>query len=63
MAYEIREKNGTLFQNRYKRTDSQPDMKGEIRIDGKLLEIVAWEKSDRNGMPWYAHKISEREEG
>ena len=33
---------GALWPNKYKRSHSDPDLQGQINIDGKLVKIVAW---------------------
>lgn len=33
---------GALWPNKYKRTARDPDLQGQINIDGKLVKIVAW---------------------
>ncbi len=43
------EKRFVLFHNRRKSKDTQPDMKGEITIDGVAYCMSAWIKPDRNG--------------
>ena len=54
MSYEQRPNSATLFRNRDKKNDNQPDLKGDgaIEIDGQLyqIELAAWTKqSDRAG--------------
>ena len=40
MAFEPRPNTGSLFKNDFKKTESHPDMKGEIYADRGLLENV-----------------------
>jgi hypothetical protein len=44
MAYEEKEGFGGLFKNSYKEKESQPDYKGTIMIDGKVLKLAGWNK-------------------
>ena len=59
MPYEHREMTGTLFQNGYKQKPNQPDMKGEVMINGTLMEIAGWKKEGKNG-EFLSLKISEK---
>jgi hypothetical protein len=52
MAFEVRERRGSLWANGRKEKPSQPDFCGKVRIDGKLYRLSAWEKSSRNGTRW-----------
>lgn len=52
MAFETREGSGALFKNSKRDKDSQPNARGECRIDGVLYEVSAWTKKDKNGNPW-----------
>lgn len=49
MAYEQKEGQGSLFRNDRKQKDTHPDWKGEIKINGKLYWLSAWEKSGNSG--------------
>jgi hypothetical protein len=59
MAYEHREGSGTLFKNKFKDTDSKPDFKGEIMLNGQLMDIAAWTKQGAKGEFW-SLKVSEK---
>lgn len=40
----------TLFINKYKKTEKQPDLKGAgTTLDGKEIEIAAWKGQTGNG--------------
>jgi hypothetical protein len=54
--YERKSGDGALFQNR-KQNDKQPDVRGNLLLDGKEYEIAGWQKSTRNGDPWWALKV------
>ncbi len=54
MAYELRDGQGTLWQNRYKQAgDNKPGLTGTCLIDGVEYEISAWKKQGKNGKPWF----------
>ena len=54
---------GTLFHNRYKQKDSQPDYTGTYATeDGKVRQIAAWQNGDYLSIkfsdPYEAEKAS-----
>lgn len=59
MAYEHKPGTGTLFINT-KTSDTQPDLKGEINIDGKVHKIAFWKKQTKSGMEMYSGKVDDR---
>jgi uncharacterized protein (DUF736 family) len=48
MAYEQKTNTGAIFQNQ-KKADNHPDFRGEINVNGKLLEIALWWKEGAKG--------------
>lgn len=55
--YQRKPGDGALFTNR-KQKDSHPDMRGDfLGLDGNEYEIAGWQKSTRNGDPWWSLKI------
>ena len=54
MAYELRDGQGSLFQNKYKEAgDNRPGLTGTIMIEGREYKISAWKKQGSNGRPWF----------
>lgn len=50
MAYEHKPGKGSVFNNQYKESDRQPDMKGSMKTpDGKDWEVSGWWNEGRNG--------------
>ena len=50
MAYETKNGEGSLFANKYKEHDNQPDMKGKlITKEGQVLSVSGWKKVSQNG--------------
>lgn len=58
MAFEHKDGQGSLFRNERKTTDSQPDYRGQVKIDGKLLDIAAWLKEGAKGK-FFSLSVSE----
>lgn len=57
MAYEHKENTGTIFMNE-KKADNHPDWKGQININGKLLDVAGWIKQGNKGN-FISLKVSE----
>lgn len=48
--FEHKPGSGSIFENGYKETDRQPDMKGKIKTpDGQEWDVSGWWKESRNG--------------
>ncbi len=59
MAFELRELQGNIFDNKFKETDKQPDKKGDLLLNGVPHEIAIWIKQGAKGEFW-GFKISEK---
>ena len=63
MAYEQREGQGSLFANDKKQAgSSQPDMTGNILLNGKKMRLAAWEKTGNSGRTFLSVQVSEFKE-
>lgn len=62
MSYEQRDNSGSLFKNKRKEKDSQPNATGKAMIGGVMYEVSAWTKTDRNGNPWQSLSFKKAEE-
>ena len=51
--FEHKNNTGSLFRNKYKTKDSQPDYKGTAKIDNKEVDIGAWINTDKNGQKFF----------
>lgn len=58
MAYQHRNGSGSLFPNNYKNEEKQPDLKGEVMVQGEVMAIAGWKRKDRNGNDWISVNIS-----
>lgn len=57
--YTPPDNGGNLRINRYKRQGSkEPDLRGEVRVNGVMLEIAGWERRDRNNNVFWSLKFS-----
>lgn len=57
MSYELKEGQGSLFKNKQRKSDSHPNARGEIKINGIVYEIAAWTKTTKNGEPWQSLSV------
>lgn len=44
---ELKNNQGVLFENK-KEKDSQPDFKGELNAEGKILRLAVWKNVSKN---------------
>lgn len=49
MAFEHKDGSGSLFKNDKKGNDRAPDYKGDICVNGEVMEIAAWLKEGKAG--------------
>lgn len=58
MAYEHKDRKGGMFKNPKKQQgDNQPNAKGSAMIDGRVLNISAWTRVNKEGVPFQALEI------
>lgn len=62
MAYEHRELSGTLFANKKRDKESQPNARGEALIEGVLYEVSAWTKTTKNGDKWQSLSFKKKDD-
>ena len=55
--YELKENSVTIFKNE-KKSETHPDYKGQINVNGKLFDIALWVKDGKKGK-FFSGKISE----
>ena len=44
--FKPKSNTGFVFKNKFKKTDSQPDLKGDVYLDRQLLELLLKESKD-----------------
>lgn len=52
MAFELKDGQGSLFKNDRKEKPGQPDYRGELKVDGEIMELSAWLKTSAKGTKW-----------
>ena len=40
---------GSIFKNNYKKTETHPDYKGKVNVNGKEMEVALWVKQGKAG--------------
>ena len=61
MALKLDNNSGLAFYNTrgLERSDKAPTFKGEIAIEGKTYEIVAWERTTKTGTKMLSFKLDD----
>ena len=59
MAYEIKEKSGSMFPNDKKGNDKAPDMTGNFMLNGKKWNVAGWKTKSKAGDAYLSLKVSE----
>lgn len=57
-AFELRELSGVAFRNDRKKSEKQPDWRGELLMNGQPMELAMWERDGKRGM-FLSFKIGE----
>jgi hypothetical protein len=60
MAFEQKPNSGALFLNNKKETQTQPDYKGSILVNGVEMWVNAWVAKKANGEDYFQLKFSEK---
>jgi len=53
MAYRMKEKEGSVFKNKRKRRETDPDITGKAMLEGQLFYINGWRNVTAGGEGWY----------
>ena len=61
MQYD-NEKTIVLFKNDFKKSETQPDYKGELTVDGVTYNVAVWAKQSQKGRDMLRGKLEVREE-
>ena len=58
-----KDNSGNLFKNSFKEEGSkQPDYKGDVMVDGKVMKASMWVNKDKNGNPYFGLKFQSLDE-
>lgn len=61
MAYEMKEKTFSLFENDKKGNDKAPDWRGKGMIDGKEVRVAVWKRKSASGIEYLSGVIEKNE--
>ncbi len=57
MAFKPRDNSGTLFVNRKKETEKQPDYTGYIMYNGEKIQLSGWKKRGERGSTYLSLSV------
>lgn len=58
---ELKNNQGILFENK-KEKDTQPDFKGELNVDGAVLQIALWKRKSKNNNVYLSVMVEPKRE-
>ena len=58
---ELKNNQGILFENK-KEKDTQPDFKGELNVDGAVLQIALWKRKSKNNNVSFSVRVEPKKE-
>lgn len=58
MAYEVKHNSGSLWAQE-KQSETHPDLKGTINVNGTLYTLTAWEKTSSSGKKYFSCKLKQ----
>ena len=61
MAYDSKPNTGALFKNDDKQTDSHPDYKGSLNVDGGEFFLDAWLNVAQSGRKYMSVKVKRKD--
>ena len=56
---EIKNNSGAIFKNDKKTSETHPDYKGKVNVNGKDMEIALWLKESKSGLKYFSASFSE----
>ena len=57
---DIKENTGIMFNNnQWTEGSNKPRVRGEINVDGKIMEVAMWVKKSANGNTYYSLALKE----
>lgn len=58
MAYELKENQGSLFLNKDRRGEKDPNATGKLMVGNTLYYISAWTNVAKDGQKWMALRVN-----
>jgi len=62
MAWEHREGRASLFRNKQKKSEKQPDYRGDGMYNGEIVELAGWKNTTKNGEAFLNISIQPKQE-
>lgn len=59
--FEMKDLTGNCFKNTRKEKETQADFTGEIKVEGVVYWLNTWQKTDKNGNPYFSHSLKKKE--
>ena len=56
---ETKNNTGAIFKNDKKTSESQPDYKGKVNVNGADMEVALWVKESKAGMKYFSATFQE----
>jgi uncharacterized protein (DUF736 family) len=56
---ETKNNSGAIFKNAKKTNEKQPDWKGNVNVNGKIMEISLWVKTSQKGTQYFSAAFQE----
>ena len=56
---ETKLNSGAIFKNAKKSNEKQPDWKGNVNVNGKIMEISLWVKTSQKGTQYFSAAFQE----
>lgn len=60
--FTLKEGQFSLWPNKDKTADNQPDMTGTIMLNGREMRIAVWNRVSKNDKPYLSGQVSEKRE-
>ena len=56
---ETKNNTGAIFKNDKKTSETHPDYKGKVNVNGKDMEVALWLKESKTGMKYFSATFQE----
>lgn len=62
MAYELKDGQGSMFENEPKKNPKEPDFRGDFKFNGQVLQIAGWKKKSEKGRKYISLSVKVKEQ-